>query len=655
MSHKILPHFPRAESYIEPFFGGGGMFFAVPLGLYKIETVNDIYKQVVNFFQVLRNRTGDLVRVIEFTPWSWDEFKLALQETDDELEAARRFWIRAWQGYAAKHRTTEGQWVCDSATVIHTEIAESKLGKLHEFAARIRHVQFDNRDFADFLKLRVRSSSFVYCLHPDTNVRLSNEQFVRIADVQVGDVIAPGRRVLSKHTRHHVGQMLSLKIQGEPEGLRVTPEHKILAIRGRPSGTRQDTRTSERLWSERQELPAGELRVGDYVAIPLGGEEREVAWVWRSQSTRRGKLRPSKFSPSADLFRAIGYYAAEGFVQRTGARPTAVHWGFCVDELSTYIPDLARCCEGVFGLPVHWARWKETGTVRVWCYSTALAEFFSLYVPGLARTKSLHPLLMTAPLEDQLEILKGWMRGDGGMYKTSRNRCKLTGTSSSYTLARQMFTIALRLGMRPSMKQRGDVWDVYFASEDAARLGWEVSAKKFRSTRRVVSGHMLTRIREISSSDYDGEVWDLDVDGDDLFAAPFALVHNCDPPYVPEARAAGATNAYAHEMSVDDHRRLAERLHAADDVGAKVCLSGYDCDLYRELFPTWRKVAFEVPLLTKRRADAQVRNVTEVLWMNYPESEEIGETVASVPKLSQSKNRAEHLLALELRRRKIRG
>ncbi len=117
----------------------------------------------------------------------------------------------------------------------------------------------------------------------------------------------------------------------------------------------------------------------------------------------------------------------------------------------------------------------------------------------------------------------------------------------------------------------------------------------------------------------------------------------------------GATNAYAHEMSVDDHRRLAERLHAAGELGAKVCLSGYDCDLYQELFPTWRKSTFEVPLLTKRRENTPTRNVTEVLWMNYPESDEIGERIAIAPKASQAKSRSEHSLILEARRRRVRN
>ena len=56
----------------------------------------------------------------------------------------------------------------------------------------------------------------------------------------------------------------------------------------------------------------------------------------------------------------------------------------------------------------------------------------------------------------------------------------------------------------------------------------------------------------------------------------------CDPPYVHDTR--GEPEAYACEMSDDDHRNLAETLH---ETKATVLVSGYDNTLYRELFDGW--------------------------------------------------------------------
>lgn len=63
----------------------------------------------------------------------------------------------------------------------------------------------------------------------------------------------------------------------------------------------------------------------------------------------------------------------------------------------------------------------------------------------------------------------------------------------------------------------------------------------------------------------------------------------CDPPYVYETRnARHAGNVYRHEMTDDDHRRLAASLRQC---AGMVVLSGYACDLYDvELYPDWHRV-----------------------------------------------------------------
>jgi DNA adenine methylase len=79
-----------------------------------------------------------------------------------------------------------------------------------------------------------------------------------------------------------------------------------------------------------------------------------------------------------------------------------------------------------------------------------------------------------------------------------------------------------------------------------------------------------------------------------------------DPPYPAVTRDRGAD--YTHEMTDDDHRRLAATLR---DVAGMVLLSGYACDLYdRELYSDWHREQREHLL-----SDG-ARKRTEVLWMN---------------------------------------
>ena len=85
-------------------------------------------------------------------------------------------------------------------------------------------------------------------------------------------------------------------------------------------------------------------------------------------------------------------------------------------------------------------------------------------------------------------------------------------------------------------------------------------------------------------------------------------LHYVDPPYPHSTRVrVSAHRGYRHEMTDDDHRKMAETLHGLKGM---VVLSGYPCDLYdNELFKDWHR--------TERQALADgAKKRTEVVWIN---------------------------------------
>ena len=78
-----------------------------------------------------------------------------------------------------------------------------------------------------------------------------------------------------------------------------------------------------------------------------------------------------------------------------------------------------------------------------------------------------------------------------------------------------------------------------------------------------------------------------------------------DPPYVHSTR--GRRHDYRHEMTNDDHLELAAALH---DVQGFVVLSGYESDLYADLYGDWECVRRHA------RADGAEANRIEVIWLN---------------------------------------
>jgi DNA adenine methylase len=66
----------------------------------KLETVNDLDRDLMTFWKVLRDRPAELVRLCALTPHSRAEHDAAYGDLSglDDLERARRVWVRLTQG-----------------------------------------------------------------------------------------------------------------------------------------------------------------------------------------------------------------------------------------------------------------------------------------------------------------------------------------------------------------------------------------------------------------------------------------------------------------------------------------------------------------------------------------------------------------------------
>jgi DNA adenine methylase len=81
----------------------------------------------------------------------------------------------------------------------------------------------------------------------------------------------------------------------------------------------------------------------------------------------------------------------------------------------------------------------------------------------------------------------------------------------------------------------------------------------------------------------------------------------CDPPYVHSSR--GDANAYGYEMSDEDHKALAARLHRCR---GKAAVSGYRCDLMDGAYRDWKRRDAPVKKCHSVKAPRH-----EALWTNY--------------------------------------
>jgi len=169
----IISNFPAGYekmTYCELYFGSGAVFFNKNRSM--IETINDLDGNVVNLFKVIREQPEELARLIEFTPWSREEYKKSYTMTGNSLEDARRFLVRMWQAIGAKSSDITG-W---------RNNIKGMNGNLNQFAlrlpkgivevsCRLKHtkqclVQIENQPAIKLIQRHKQQNVFFYCDPP---------------------------------------------------------------------------------------------------------------------------------------------------------------------------------------------------------------------------------------------------------------------------------------------------------------------------------------------------------------------------------------------------------------------------------------------------------------------------------------------------------
>lgn len=109
ISEWIISKFPigyEKMTYLEPYAGSLAVYFNKKPS--RLETINDMDKDIPNLFKVIRSRKNELAEQIYYTPWSRSEYYESYERTGDELEDARRFLVRCWQAHATKTNARTG-------------------------------------------------------------------------------------------------------------------------------------------------------------------------------------------------------------------------------------------------------------------------------------------------------------------------------------------------------------------------------------------------------------------------------------------------------------------------------------------------------------------------------------------------------------------
>ena len=205
LAQRIVSLFPPHHTYVEPFGGAASVLLnKLPS---PVEVYNDIDERIIRLFRVLRDHPDEFLRKLVLTPYSEREWQYCNQPTEDEIEQARRDFVRWRESIGGRgqafsytlHRVRRG--MADVVSGFLSAIDD----QLPAIVERLRLVQITCRDALWVIRTWDSPETLFYCdppYYPDSVAcrevykhNMSPEEHKRLLDLLCtcqGKVIVSG-------------------------------------------------------------------------------------------------------------------------------------------------------------------------------------------------------------------------------------------------------------------------------------------------------------------------------------------------------------------------------------------------------------------------------------------------------------------------------
>lgn len=162
---EILPLVPKHKLYVEPFLGGGAVFFAKPKS--SAEVINDIDGRVTNFYRVIQTKYDELALMIKGTAHSEIEYKRAKEilksGNGTDVELAWAFWVQTNMSFG---NILLGGFAYDRINKSSLNNANKRDSFTEKYAERLREVTIFQRDAVEVIRMMDSEDTFFYCDPP---------------------------------------------------------------------------------------------------------------------------------------------------------------------------------------------------------------------------------------------------------------------------------------------------------------------------------------------------------------------------------------------------------------------------------------------------------------------------------------------------------
>lgn len=167
MLKEILPLIPEHSLYCEPFCGGAAVFWAKEPS--KVEVINDLNTEVINFYRVLKLHFDELYSLVQSTIHSrqlYDDARVISSNPHlfSEVKRAWAFWVNTSQSFSS---IIGGGWAyARKENTCEKKVDNAKLRFQEVFSNRLSRVQIESQDALRVIKSRDSVDTFFYCDPP---------------------------------------------------------------------------------------------------------------------------------------------------------------------------------------------------------------------------------------------------------------------------------------------------------------------------------------------------------------------------------------------------------------------------------------------------------------------------------------------------------
>lgn len=410
-------------------------------------------------------------------------------------------------------------------------------------------------DIYNYMDLYV---TYSVCMPPEEKV-LVNNQWLDIKDVKIGDVAythnnrwMPVTNVMSRDVDEEI---FEIGICSDFAKIKLTKEHPIYAYTHDNVGRIAEQSVRETLGHRlrnKQDInnpefvPTENLKIGDMIAYPIDdtiNDKHHIDLYGHAKSTvlvgDKLKHRNTNKTHNRTIYidnafcRYLGLFLADGSYDNN-LRYIKITCG--INE----VDNISLCNmihESSFGNTSTIRKYSGREAVDVRYHSISHANFFSRF--GKLTQKKLPDFVMYLPVEKQLNILQGWMMGDGHYLEEENTTISVT---TSLQAAEQIKNLLRRCRINFNVRKvnKGGNRQPQYRFEIAGngKAGkFEMNVRKSTSNLYHDNYHLL-KIKNIDTINYSGKVYNFEVKEDNSYTTKIGSVHNCEGFGMPQAEAA---------------------------------------------------------------------------------------------------------------------